>query len=417
MTLGLTLYKSLTRLLGLFSGMVLSRRVRAGKENPARLNERRARQSPARPAERVVWLHGASVGESLILLELGKRLMAEAPDIHLLFTSQTQTSAELMANQLPPRAVHQMAPLDTPGGAKRFIRHWQPALGVFAEGEIWPNLIRRAKKNGVRLALVNARMTEKSLKGWARWPRTADKVLGSFDLVLAANDQTANGLNALLGSVAFAPGNLKSALPPPDGNAAEMKRLHAGFLSDRTCWLAASTHPGEEALILDAREAAHNRPALVIAPRHPERGDAIENLIAARGLTCSRRSRRDSISTDTDVLLADTLGEMGLWYRLADAIYLGGGHAKGVGGHNPLEPLKLGKTVITGPDVFNFTDMMAKLAEMKALRFAETASDVARLAAEPIEPSSPALSDWLKQSDIPMQTTIDALLKLLEARA
>ena len=163
MTLGLTLYRMFSRLVALFLGRILSRRVKKGKEDPARLHERRARKLPERPEGRLVWLHGASVGESLILLELGKRLQGEVPDVQLLFTSQTETSAKLVAENLPERAFHQMSPIDTVGGAERFIRHWQPTLGIFAEGEIWPNLLLRAKKKGVHLALVNARMTDKSL--------------------------------------------------------------------------------------------------------------------------------------------------------------------------------------------------------------------------------------------------------------
>ena len=415
MMLGRLLYRWMTRIVSLMLGTILRRRVKSGKEDAARLNERRARKLPPRPAGRVVWLHGASVGESLILLELGKILQAEAPDIHLVYTSQTQTSAELVADHLPERAFQQMAPIDTPGGAKRFIRHWQPALGIVAESEIWPNLLRRAKKRGARLALVNARMTNKSLKGWARWPRTAQNVFSLFDVILAADEQTASGLEQLTGAEIRMPGNLKSSLPPPDFDPRDYDRLKAAFKDIRACLLAASTHEGEESLVLDALEKMDERPALIIAPRHPERGDEIESLIKARGLSISRRSRGDAYSTETDVLLADTLGEMGLWYRLADTIYLGGAHTPGVGGHNPLEALKLGKTLITGPDAFNFADMMQTLEQTGAVRIAEDAGELATLVPLPATVDEAALTDWLKQANYPMQETLKALLDLLEA--
>lgn len=414
MTVGLTLYRMFSRLVAMLLGWVLSRRVKKGKEDPARLNERRARKLPTRPPGRLIWLHGASVGESLILLELGKTLQAELPDVHLLFTSQTETSAKLVAENLPERAFHQMAPIDTVGGAERFIRNWQPSLGIFAEGEIWPNLILRARKKHVPLALVNARMTEKSLKGWRRWHKFAAKVFSSFDVILAADDQTAEGLSSLLDREITSPGNLKSSLPPPSFDEAEFARIKVGLVSDRKCLLAASTHDGEEALAMDARAGLLEPYVLIIAPRHPERGDEIEEIITSRGLSCSRRSRGDAVTTETDVLLADTLGEMGLWFRLADAIYLGGGHTPGVGGHNPLEAFKLGKTVITGPDTFNFADMMKTLEATGAVRIAEDAGELAQLVPEPAVVDEAALTAWLQDANTPMRETITSLLALLE---
>ena len=417
MTLGLTLYRMFSRVMALFLGGVLSRRVKKGKEDAARLNERRARNLPQRPPGRLIWLHAASVGESLILLELARRLLGEAPDLNLLFTSQTQTSAKMIADNLPERAVHQMAPIDTVGAAERFIRHWQPSLGIFAEGEIWPNLVLRAGKKGVPLALVNARMTAKSLRGWGRWQTLASKVFGCFDVILAADDKTAQGLSELLDRDIASPGNLKSSLPPPSFDEAEFNRMKVGLVSDRNCLLAASTHEGEETLAMDTLQNLAEPYVLIIAPRHPDRGDAIKKEIEARGLKCSRRSRRDAVSTDTDVLLADTLGEMGMWFRLADAIYLGGGHTPGVGGHNPLEAFKLGKTVITGPDTFNFTDMMKRLETIGAVRVARNAEELAAYVPLPAKVDEAALTAWLQEANIPMRETLRALLALLDTNA
>lgn len=414
MTIGLTLYRLFSRCVALFLGGMLSRRVKKGKEDGARLNERRARKLPSRPAGRVVWLHGASVGESLILLELGKQLQLEAPDLHLLFTSQTQTSANMVAEALPDRAFHQMAPIDTIGAAERFIRHWQPSLGIFAEGEIWPNLILRAQKKHVPLALVNARITEKSLKGWRRWNSLANQVFGAFNIIFAADDRTGERLRELLNKEVSSPGNLKSSLPPPKFSEAEYNRIKVGLVSDRKCVIAASTHQGEEALVLDALQKLPGSNTLIIAPRHPERGDTIETDILARGLSCSRRSRQDPVSTETDVLLADTLGEMGLWFHIADAIYLGGGHAPDVGGHNPLEALKLGKTVITGAQTFNFAEMMKTLETIGAVRIAHDASELANLMSVPATVDEASLAAWLQHANTPMRETLRALLDLLE---
>lgn len=416
MTLGLPLYRLLSRIVSVFIGAILSRRVRAGKEDPSRLNERRARKLPARPSGPIVWMHGASVGESMLLLELGKRLQAERPNLQILFTSQTQTSAALIADNLPSRAFHQMAPIDTQGNARRFLAHWNPALGIMAEGEIWPNLILQAKRRGIRLALVNARMTQKSLRGWKRWRATARKTIGAFDMILAADEQTALGLQTLLNRSIPHPGNLKSALPPPSADEKELARLRDEFIGARKCWVAASTHETEENLVLEAWSKAAPKPALIIAPRHPERGTAVLQSAKKFSSHVSNRVSDEPISLDTEILVAATLGEMGLWYCLADTIYLGGGHAEGVGGHNPLEPLKLGKTVITGPDVFNFADIMKELEAIGAVRFASDASALASLSAEQHSIDHVGLRDWLSKSDAPMRETLNAILPLLEPK-
>ena len=412
MTVGLPLYQIATRILSLFYGTLLARRVRMGKEDANRLNERRAKKLPPRPVGRIVWLHGASVGECKLLLELGKQLQAEVPDVHLLFTSQTRTSADLVAKNLPPRSIHQMAPVDTPGNAKRFVFHWQPALGVIAEGEIWPNLVLAAKKNGARLALVNARMTEKSLTGWARWRCTAQKVFGTFNVVLAADQKTANGLNKFMGPVATSPGNLKAALPPPPPTELPAFATLREAAKGRLIYLAASTHSGEEELFLDALGDTND--LRIIAPRHPERAEAILKMITDRGLTCAQWSKKDAPGQDTDVVLADTIGEMGNWFRFANSVYLGGGHTPNVGGHNPIEPVMLGKPVVTGPDVYNFKDMITSLADHDLIRIVTTSEELGQTLREMPTPSETQVSELRETANAPMQATLDALLPLLE---
>lgn len=409
------LYRLATLALSPFVPWLLKRRVRADKENAARLNERTARRLPARPDTPVIWLHGASVGESMMLATLGEALQAERPGMTLLFTSQTQTSAGLLKDRLPTGAVHQMAPIDTPFVAQRFIDHWQPALMIAAESDLWPNLIRKADAAGTHLALVNARMTDKSIAGWKRWRATAKALLSSFDVILAADERTAKGLGDLTGQTIPMPGNLKTALPPPVADDGELLAVRQSFLSDRPCLLAASTHDGEEALVLDAWEQVSPRPALILAPRHPERGREIEALLRARGLSFSSRSRDQVPGAGTDILLADTMGEMGLWYRLANLVYLGGGHAPGVGGHNPMEPVRLGKRVMTGPRTFNFEEVIDDLSSKGAVDIVE---DADALAAAIRNDSGHALPDMLladiqAASHAPLTATLEALRPLL----
>ncbi len=413
MTAGIQLYRTATRAASPFLGGVLKRRARAGKEDYSRINERLARNLPRRmPGGSLVWLHGASVGESQLLLELGQRLLELRPDLMLLFTSQTQTSARLLGPVLPERAIHLMAPLDTPGIARRFIRHWQPDLCIFGEGEIWPNLILEAERAGAKRALVNGRMTDSSADGWNKLSGAFKRLVGRFDVVLAADTDTARRLETLLGEPVQSTGNMKSALPPPSASEIEIRRLRENFLADRRCILAASTHDGEEAIFLDALKG-DDTSALIIAPRHPDRGNAVELLLKERGLTFARRSRGEVPTPRTRILLADTMGEMGLWYRLANSVFLGGGHTPGVGGHNPLEPVRLGLPVVTGPDVFNFATMMDDLEARKLIRKLKTSKAIGKALQSMPPPSQEALQELNDAADAPMALTLAALVPLL----
>ncbi|HPF22995.1 MAG TPA: glycosyltransferase N-terminal domain-containing protein [Hyphomonas sp.] len=413
MTLALHVYRVLTSALSPFLGFALSARVKKGKEDYSRLHERMAKRLPVlRTGASLVWLHGASVGETRLLLELGNRLLDERPDLLLLFTSQTQTSARLIGPMLPDNAVHTMAPIDTPGAARRFIRHWQPGLCIFGEGEIWPNLILEAEKAGAKRALVNGRMTEGTAKGWTRFRDSFRDLVGRFDAVLAADEDTARRLANLLGKPVICTGNLKSSLPPPVANDVELRRMHESFKGLRKCYLAASTHDGEEAIFLEAMKAAPDA-ALIIAPRHPERGPVIEDLLRSRNIPFARRSRGEAPNARTRVLLADTMGEMGIWFRLADAVYLGGGNAPGVGGHNPLEPIRLGKPVVSGPDVFNFAEMMTDLEERGLIRLLKTPKAIGRALVTMEPPSSSSLDLLEYEADAPMQATLEVIRPLL----
>lgn len=413
MTPALFAYRLLTYTASPFLGVVLNQRARSGKEDYLRLHERYARRLPPRRPGPLVWLHGASVGESSLLLELGRRIIAERPGVMLVFTSQTVTSARLLGPLLPDNAIHAMAPLDTPQAARRFIRHWKPDLCIFAEGEIWPNLIHEARQNGARTALVNARMTQKSADGWQRVRGLFRQLVGRFDIVLAADPDTGQRLEGLLGRAVRSAGNLKSALPPPGANDVDLLRISTNFVNGRRCLLAASTHPGEEELFLDAAAALGEDVALIIAPRHPERGDEIEALLKQRGLRHARRSKGVQSDKRDRVLLADTMGEMGLWLRLADAVYLGGGHAEGVGGHNPLEPIRLHRPVASGPRVHNFADLMDKLSASGLVHLVADGPALAAFFTDTPPVAEAALAELAAEADHPMQVTLSAIMPLV----
>lgn len=383
--LPLALYAAATGLLAPFATSLLRARARRGKEDPQRLAERLGRASRPRPPGPLVWLHGVSVGETQSLLPLIAALTAARPGLNLLVTSGTLTSAELLSKRLPDGVIHQFAPVDAPGAVARFLEHWRPDLGIFVESELWPNLILAAKARGVRLALVSARMTEASARGWARTPVSARALVGAFDLILpqdAATEARLRGLGA-------APGprlNLKLVGEPLSCDDAELKRL-AQAVAGRQVVVAASTHPGEEPLVAQAARSA-GADLLILVPRHPDRGEAVTRELTDLGFVVSRRSAGEVIGPATVVYVADTLGELGLFLRLAGVVVMGGAFVPGVGGHNPLEAARLAKAMITGPHAFNarevYDEMFAEVAALEAADGAVLARHVRGLLENPM---------------------------------
>jgi 3-deoxy-D-manno-octulosonic-acid transferase len=358
-TLPLAIYAAATSLLEPLAPALLARRARAGKEDPNRISERLGRPTMARPDGPLVWLHGVSVGESLSLLPLIAALQTARPDLNLLVTSGTVTSAQVLGKRLPPGVIHQFAPVDAPGAAARFLDHWRPGAALFVESELWPNLIVGAHRRGVKLALLSARMTQASAQGWARAPATARALLRAFDLVLPQDAATQTRLRKL-GAATGDHLNLKRVGDAPPVDADLAATLRAG---GRRIVLAASTHAQEELLIADAfRQAtAQTRALLIVAPRHPDRGAQVAADLRTQGFTVARRAAAEPLSADTTAYLADTLGELGAFYSAADVVVLGGSFVEGIGGHNPLEAARLGAAIVTGPYVFNAEEIYAEM--------------------------------------------------------
>jgi 3-deoxy-D-manno-octulosonic-acid transferase len=365
MSLGLAAYRLLTALLEPLAPTALAGRARKGKEDPGRIGERLGRSSTGRPIGEVVWFHGASVGESMSLLPLVEALGRARPDLHLLVTSGTVTSAQVLRKRLSAGVLHQYVPVDAPGAVKRFLKHWRPSLAVFVESELWPNLLFGARESGCRIALLGARISDDTARGWTRAPKAALALFSTFDLIMAQDAQSWSRLRDLGAKVAGEL-DLKQAAAPLPYNEAELATLQ-DEICGRLVVVAASTHPGEEEQILAAFKALPEpRPLLILAPRHPARGKDLADTLRAQGLTLSRRSIGERIAGDTEVYLADTLGELGLFFRLAHAVVMGGSFGEGVGGHNPLEPARLGLPVVTGPDIANFSETYAGLLHAHA---------------------------------------------------
>lgn len=362
--LGLAAYRLAWCLAGPLVARRATARLRAQGVSPMRARERAGWPTIMRPPGRLLWLHAASVGESLSALPLVDRLAG--PGRTVLLTTGTASSAAILAKRLPPGALHQFAPLDAPGMVARTFRHWSPDLLVLVESEVWPNLLDAARARGVPCALVNARLSRRSLRSWERAPALARALLTNLRLVTAQDEGTAAALVRLGAPRVSVAGNMKAAAGAPPHDADELDRLRA-TLGPRPLWAAASTHPGEEEGILDAHarlRASHPDALLLLVPRHPERGSDLHRLVESRELPVAQRSRGEALE-GAAVLLADTLGEMGLWVRLAPVVFLGGSLVP-VGGHNPWEPAAAGAAILTGPHRANAAADFARLIEAGA---------------------------------------------------
>jgi 3-deoxy-D-manno-octulosonic-acid transferase len=352
-------YSAATRVLAPALPLWLKKRAAKGKEDPTRLAERQGIAGQPRPAGDLIWMHAASVGESQMLMPVIKRIVAERPDLSFVITTGTVTSAEVITPQLPKSAVHQYAPADHPKAVRNFLDHWQPGLAIFAESELWPNMIMEAKNRDIPMALINARMSAESIERWAKRGKNSGRaLLEGFNLILAADKQTADGLSWLTGREIEGAGNLKDAAPSLPVNQQEFKVMKAA-IGRRAVWAAASTHKGEEELVANAvLEIKKTRPKslLLLAPRHPERAEEVEAILTKAGLSCQRRSEGEMPSPKTDVFLIDGMGHMGLVYLLANTSFVGGSLVRGLKGHNPLEPARLGSAVITGTHISSFAD-------------------------------------------------------------
>ncbi|MCF6232719.1 MAG: 3-deoxy-D-manno-octulosonic acid transferase [Rhodobacteraceae bacterium] len=390
-TLLLRAYRIATSLYAPFAYRKVTRKLRAQGVSALRIRERLGNASLPRSTGPLIWFHAASVGESLSVLGLITAMGKRLPGHEFLITSGTATSAELIAKRLPPRTRHQFAPLDATGPVRRFYARWTPVAGVFVESELWPVMLMDGRARGVPLALLNARLSQTSVKSWCKRPKTAAYMLDHFALMLTQNRATADNLLAMGGDPARIKvgRNLKStaaALPVDLDLLMSIQRN----LNGRPFWVASSTHPGEEEVVLQAhRTLLKQFPGLclLLIPRHPERGQDLARMIVKSGLSLAMRSRDETLAPDTQVYLADTLGETGTWYALADLVFLGGS-LKDIGGHNPFEPAISGAAVITGPYVRNFAETYTALISRGG---AVEVSDAGQLAG--------AVAQWLTDKD------------------
>lgn len=356
------LYRGFSHLAAPILPLLLQRRMRAGKEDPARLSERLGQPGLARPQGRLLWLHAASVGESLSVLPLIERLLQDDRAAHVLLTTGTVTSARMMATRLPQRTLHQYVPVDTPAAVTGFLDHWQPDVAIWVESEFWPNLIDSTRRRGIPMALVNARMSERSYRRWKLLPGTIGRLLSVFQICVAQSPGDAGRLGSLGARNVACHGNLKDSAPPLRSDPRELYALTQA-IGRRPFWLAASTHPGEEHLVAKVHARVREKlPGLltIVIPRHPQRGAELSDELAGLDLRLARRSLDQAVTPSTDIYLADTLGEMGLFYSATPLAFIGGSLVPH-GGQNPLEPARLDCAILLGPHTFNFAEQAASL--------------------------------------------------------
>jgi len=367
------LYRGLTATATPLIVSYLKARRRRGKEDEARFAERLGVAGCARPKGPLVWVHAASIGEATSVLALIERMLDERPKLEILLTTGTVAAARLLEPRLPRRAHHQFVPADLPGAVTRFLDHWRPDLAVWVESELWPNLVLMTHRRGTPMLLLNGRLSARSHARWRLWGALARPMLGAFALCLAQDEVQAERFAELGARKVASAGDLKSAaktLPTDTAALTELRRQ----IGARPLWLAASTHEGEEEIAMGVhRHLASSHPGLltIIAPRHPARGDEIIALAGTHGLTVARRSFGEAITADIDLYLADTFGELGVFYSLAGIAFVGGSITD-KGGHNPFEAARLDCAVLLGPHTANCAAMADALTGVGA---AESVAD------------------------------------------
>lgn len=373
----LSIYHVLTQICRPFLGVYMALRKIKGKEDLNRFGERLGICEKNRPLGKLIWIHGSSVGETLSVLPLIKKIQETYPNLNIMVTSGTVTSAGLMAKRLSGTAFHQYVPIDCPKEVERFVEHWSPDAVFWIESEFWPNLLNAIHRRNIPLILINGRISDRSFNRWKKYSKVSKQVQSLFTKSFGQTKEDARRLSVLganetdcVGNIKFAGGEL-----PVDGDDLS-KMIHE--IGNRPVWVAASTHSGEEEQVAEAHLSVlkqHENALLVLAPRHPKRSKEIENIFRQAGLVVAVRSRGEKVTESVNVYIADTIGEMGLVYRLGSVAFVGGSLIE-FGGQNIIEPARLKKAVISGKYVMNFREIVSMAKEEDALIEVENAEQL-----------------------------------------
>ncbi|PCH82047.1 MAG: 3-deoxy-D-manno-octulosonic acid transferase [Hyphomicrobiales bacterium] len=354
------IYRAVSRVVQPAAGLIVKNRLKAGKEDPDRYREKLGQSGLERPAGVLIWVHAASVGETNAILPMLSHL--QETGARVLLTTGTLTSASIAKTRMPHGAMHQFMPFDFPKFVERFLDFWKPDLAIFVESEIWPNTIFSLRKRKVPIVQINGRMSDRSFTRWQKIPAFSRAVFGAITLCMARGKEDSDRFIALGVSGVSITGNLKFDVPPPEVNREQLEYLR-GLIGSRPVWLAASTHPGEEDMVVDVHRMMLARmPDLltIIVPRHPGRGAEIRTGLGVRAQALALRSEGAVPDEACSIYCADTLGELGLFYSLCSVAFLGGSLIEH-GGQNPIEAARLGCAVIHGPHTQNFREIYDNL--------------------------------------------------------
>lgn len=366
--MSLSLYRFLLVLLSPFIFVFFLYRIIIGKEHKQRYKERFGYASKPRPKGALIWFHAASIGEVVSVFYLIEKISEKYPEINIMVTTGTVTSAKLVENKLSKNIIHQFVPLDLTFSVKKFLDHWRPDFAIWVESEVWPNLVCETAKTGSPLALVNARMSKETLSKWKKHKRFSKKIFESFSVCLAQNETEKNNFNqaGVLNSVNA--GNLKFESPTLPADPDDLSSV-VKMIGDRKIWLMASSNEGEEEIAANCHRILEDKYSgllTIIVPRHPNRAKAIAKMLHDKNLNFVQRSKGDKVSKDTQIYLCDTIGELGIFYRVSNIVFIGGSLVER-GGQNPLEPARLHCSLISGDKVFNFTEIYSQMQQEHAV--------------------------------------------------
>lgn len=380
----LELYKYITSKSEKILLWLLNWRENKGKEDIARINERKGICTKPRPDGKLLWVHAASVGEAQSTLILIEKILKQTKDLNIIVTSGTVTSAKLMEDRLPQGAFHQYAPLDHPKWIKKFIEHWKPNAVFLIESELWPNMLAEIKQQKIPAALINARLSNKSFNGWSLFKNSTKEILSSFNIILSQTDNDTIRFKKLGARNTITTGNIKYSASPLPVNNNDLNEI-SNAIGNRPVWVYASTHLGEESLACRIHQRLKNKiPDIltIIVPRHPERRDEIKNI--CEGFSNLKNTMRGEIKSlpraDTDIYIADSLGELGLFYSVSQVAMIGRSFSvDGGGGHNPLEAAQLKCAVITGPNIQFQQDIFNNMINAKVAKQVKTKEELSNI--------------------------------------
>ena len=374
------IYKLLTYPCAYPLSLLLKWRCRIGKESPSRHKEKKGLIDKARPQGKILWIHGASVGEAQSALILIEHILKQTPHINILVTTGTLTSAKLMGKNLPQEAFHQFYPLDHPKWVLRFLDHWQPNAVLWMESELWPNMLHQIRERDIPTALINARMSPKSFRSWKFFSSFAQNMLRTFDKILCQTDADKQSFDSLGAQCTITTDNLKYSSQPLSFNENDLIELKQACVG-RRLWLYASTHDGEEQIAHDIHKKLKTYfPDIlsIIVPRHPERRDEIQKNCVSYGLKTTFRGQEKNLpDRDDDIYVADTLGELGLFYKLSPIACIGRSLSNdGGGGHNPIEAAQMDCAIVHGQHVQNLQQIYDEMNDQGAAQSVKTPDEL-----------------------------------------